>query len=757
MKARQLLLVAVATVVACTGTPEASDDDVSEPAGTTTRGSTDTERLTPAADAEAEPATSEVPPPPGDGDEVDDCEVVDRARFVRSQSIPGGHRVQLHVTDPGGGEVEVDRVAECMTVVSDRLGVIDTAMSAMPSSGGATLIVARWQPDEVEASRAVIDELLATLPSDERVAIWAWLDQLLQVVGATTDRERAMRRLDTVWTADDATPLDPAEAADIAVEEWEDFRDDVLLGVRSVVFVAPTLDLVERPDVDRDVVVDHWVVGRGDAGRVAEVAVDGSSVAAASVARSIGLDRTVPLTVVDMCDDGESLDLTLSVDDRELRDFGIGDAAVEHVGEPCSIDALRNAADSGVPTQLSSTQLSSITVTFDETERSVFDDAVVIADALSGRDRFDGDSDLDPGLDPEWTGSISFDGGVTATPFDASFRGQSSIECERRTWAIDLEGGDERHPVLDSGTDEFTLISLCNDVGFVRSLSGSSVMARNGVWTQATGTAVFEIDDVNRGVYLLVEDPDTDLRSETSRVRSVLRRRYDAVGQRPDVEYVADLTSNDEASVLATYDELVDTATSSSGDDMVAALRARFDLDQYLRWTAVMSLLGSGDHIDELYFVGSESVDEQHEPITWFTVNGWDPDDIFTPCHRDGRLAMDDPNGLLACTESLLDQQLFTDPTLYTMYAGVLGRVMDDLTPERFTQIAEESAGDVTRHFDDPDVIDAMIELIVLDADATTPESATIAVDGAAERLVGQFVMRRSELVDLLDTYRAAN
>ncbi len=728
MRLRLAFVAAALFAAACTGDPS---PDADEPPSTDPAASVTT-------DGDLAPSQAQSPAPVVDGD----CERIDRARLVRSESIPGGHRLHVHVTDPDSGEVELATTAECVTVSSERLGVLDASVSRAANQGGATLIVARWAPDDVATSRAVIDTLVDGLPTDERIAVWAWSDELLQVVGATTDRGRIDRRLDAVWSVDAATPLDPGQAADIAAEEWEDHRDDILLGVRSVVFVAPTLDLGDRPDIDRDVVVDHWLVRSGDGGRVRSASDDDEAVEdAAAIAELITTDRRVPLTRIDFCDDGDSLELSLAVGDRELRDFGVGDAAVEHRGATCTLAAPGDDRP----------QPLSIEVDFDDAQRNLFDDAVAIADELSGLDRFEDD------IDPEWTGSISLDGGATSTPFDASFRGQSSIECARRNWSINLDGGDARHPVDATGSDEFLLLSLCNDAGYVNTLSGSAVLERFDVWAQARGAGTFEIDDEPRGVYLLTENPAEDLRFETSRVTTVLRRRYDALGVAPDVEYIADLTSNNDTSVLSTYDELVEVASATSGADMVEELRARFDLDQYLRWTAVMSLLESGDHIDELYFVGSESVDEQHEPIIWFTVNAWDPDDLFAPCHRDGRLAIDDPNGLLSCTEALLDQQLFGDPVIYDLYAEILRDVVRAMTPERFAEIASVSADEINFHFGDPDVVAAMDELVELDAAASTPEAATLAVDVEAERLVQRFTDRRAALIDLLDAYDAAN
>lgn len=744
---RRVVIVALTALVACTGsgdtgdeltptTPEAQptpDENPTLPEPPSNVGSTDGSTT----DTTADPT----PDSPPEADST--CDTVDRVRLVRSQSTPGGHRVHLHVTDPDGGGVEPSDVERCVTVTDERLGDLSVSAASAPHDDGATLIVARWSRTELDASRIVIDEMLGALPLGERIAVWAWSDDVMQVVGATTDRDRITRRLDAVWTVDDATPVDVETAAEIASEEWEDYADDTLSGVRYVVFVAPELDLGERPDIDRDVVVDHWIVRSGDGGRVVEIG-DGLDVvtAAQRVAGGIVRDRSVPLTVVDVCDDGESLDLTLSVGQRELRDFGIGDAASEHVGLPCDLDARPAVTPD---------PLTRIEVTFDGDQRGVFDEAVAIADDLTGLDRFETD------VDPEWSGSISFDGGTTRAAFDASFRGQSSIECSRRNWSIDLDGGDARHPIADTGTDEFVLASLCNDEGYVNTLVGAAVMSEFDVWAQARGTGAFEVDDEARGVYLVIEDPKVDLRFETSRVRTVLRRRYDALGRLPDIEYVADLTSNDDESILSVYDELVGVAASTSGDDTVAAMRSRFDLDQYLRWTAIMSLLGSGDHIDELYFVGSESVDAQHEPIIWFTVNGWDPDDLFAPCHRNGRLAIDDPNGLLSCTESLLDRELFADPVVYDLYADVLADVLDSMTPERFTTIATESAAEVTRHLGDMDVAAASVELSEPDPGVITPDSAIAAVDAAADGLIDRFADRHLELSDLLAEYDDAN
>lgn len=735
---RRFLALTFAFTAACTGSSDPASENTSPTETVVVSGDpqADTDdTVVDGASVEPESASANIA---ADGSGID-CDQIDRATMVRSRSIAGGRQLHLSLIGDDRRPVVESVPISCLGVRSERLGDLEVVTSPSERSEGATLIVANWTSDTVDTSRAVIDELLATLPPTERVAVWAWSDELIQVVGATDDRALVARRLDAEWTADDAEPLDHTVAADIAAEAWEDYADDVLLGLRSIVFVAPAIELAERPDIDRDVVTDYWIVDTGSGGRVETLADVGPAAPAQAVAGRIEAASDGPLTVVEFCDDGDDLDLTLLSGTEELRTVGVGDSAVEHVGAPCDIESL------GAPT---SDALPTIDVTFDAEQRAGYDEAVAIADELSGRDRFDTD------IDPEWEGNISFDGGVTSAPFEASFRGQSSIECERRNWSIDLEGGDARHPIGSTGSDEFILASLCNDVGYVNTLAGSAVMADFGVWSLATGTATFTIDGEPLGVYLVIENPEVGLRAETSVVESVLRRRYDVLDVAPDVEYVADQTINDEASVLAAYDELVAIAEATSGDEMVDALRGRFDLDQYLRWTAVMSLLGSGDHIDELFFIGEQTVNAEHEPVTWFTVSGWDPDDLYAECHRNGRFEIDDPNGLLSCTEALLDQQLFADPIVYELFVTELEDVVATTTDERFEQITTEATDEVTQHFDDPSVVAAMVEL---DPPTSEPVVAREAVQAAADGLADEFTERRSTLLDLIAIYRSNN
>jgi hypothetical protein len=135
-------------------------------------------------------------------------------------------------------------------------------------------------------------------------------------------------------------------------------------------------------------------------------------------------------------------------------------------------------------------------------------------------------------------------------------------------------------------------------------------------------------------------------------------------------------------------------------------------------------------------------------------VNGWDPDDLYAECHRNGRFEIDDPNGLLSCTESLLDQQLFADATVYGLFVSELEGVIETMTIERFEQISSQAALVVTQQFDDPVVVAAMVEL---DPPTDSPDAAREAVQSAAAGLTSKFIERRSTLLDLIAAYRSTN
>ncbi len=648
--------------------------------------------------------------------EPDACEALRTATAVRARSLPGARQLLVQLSDEEGAPLPAS-FASCLTVADEIGGELPSAWSETDAGPGATLLVARWHSDEVAATRAFIDAFVARRPAEERIAVWAWSDTLLQVVGATTDRARLEQRLDRVFTADDAEPLAVELAAHDAAEGWEQISQDTLRGTRAVVFVAPGLELEARPDLDRDYVIDFWAVEQADIDRAYAFTGDGDAEATAeAISGALDARQEAGLGVLAFCDAGQEIRVELQAGDRTVRRVGLGRPAPEHAEQPCDL----TGAIAGP-----STDDRAIEITFTPEERAIFDR---IAD---DRDR-----------DTRFTGGLRIVPFSSPAPFAASFRGQTSIRCARKSLSVDLDDGDDRDILPESGTDEFYLVSMCKDDRYVNQLTADRLMQQLGVWHVELGTVSVRIDDVSQGFYLYTEVPDEEVRRDISRVRAVIRRRNDANREPADPRWAHD----DLAAAGVRYGDFLEAMRDLSGAELVDALDGAMDLDQYLRWVALMTLLGNGDYIDEVYFVAEESVDRAHRVIDYYTIHGWDPDDIFSDCHHGGANAFRDPNGLLYCTESVLDHLVVGDPAGYARYVDALRAVMESVDVEVFSAEVERTHDEIAAWLEDGEIRAAMVELLEANPEAIELEVAAAEIRTASDALRGAFVARYAEL-----------
>lgn len=207
----------------------------------------------------------------------------------------------------------------------------------------------------------------------------------------------------------------------------------------------------------------------------------------------------------------------------------------------------------------------------------------------------------------------------------------------------------------------------------------------------------------NDGLYLLMDDPTTSIERSRVRTAAVVRRRNDAVRLTephkgtPDVKRPKDRSSGggkEEVSLVeratrARYDQIgfiaaVCSSREGGGGSMGkqsgaggspsgecrTALDKLVDVEQYLRWLALMTLVHSGDYVDEAWFFASE---ELLGATPWrFAMHAWDPDDSFQSCHHGGENAIVDPHGLLYCAEGDLDKVLLRSPEMYAAFVDTL-------------------------------------------------------------------------------------
>ncbi|MFT5355482.1 MAG: hypothetical protein ACI9KE_002701 [Polyangiales bacterium] len=689
-------------------------------------------------DSNSVDAATDVPPgfvdggpadAPRDALALEACADLDDATLVRHRSVPGGRQVHLRLRDGEGRPLDAS-YAGCIRVSDPVAGRAVPLWAPAEAGPGATLIVAQWAPGSIDASRAFIDAFVAARPPDEQVAVWAWSSALIQVVPATLDRGLITSRLDTFFTADDAAPMDIEVMANEAAEEWEKIADDSLLGARSILFVAPELTLGARPNIDRDAITDHWIVAGGDG--VAPDVFTGEVVESAGIISSyLNSVRDAGLAALSWCDNGAPLDLTFENNgfdsgDGSLFRTTIGTAAPEHIDATCDRAAALN-------TELPARR--AITMTFPGELRAIYDQRTA-------------DSNTEP-----FAGFLQLNGWPTPAPVMLNYRGRSSLPCARKSFSVDLDGGDARDFVPASGSDEFYLVSMCLDIHYVNQINANDLLRPWNAWRIEQEPVEVRVDGESRGLYLFVEKIQDQMSRDVSLARAVIRRRTDIDGAAPDIKWSFD---DDDGAAFDRYTAFLASFEGLSGAALEAELRTRLDLDTYLRWIAMMSLLENGDYVDEAYFIETEGIRADHTTVPYYVVHGWDADDLFSACHHSGRFAIDDPRGLLYCSEALIDHLMFADEDLYRLYAATLREVATTVTPELFNAVTDANAVRLLNVLDRDETAAAMVETIETTPAFATAAGARTTIESATTAIQAKYAARRALVFERLETYEAS-
>jgi hypothetical protein len=276
-------------------------------------------------------------------------------------------------------------------------------------------------------------------------------------------------------------------------------------------------------------------------------------------------------------------------------------------------------------------------------------------------------------------------------------------------------------------------------------------MTQEGLFYPRFDLVELFMDGASRGVYTLMENPTAVLRQRFSGLTSVLRRTFSRAIEAPEVKWA--VATEDQA--VGSYRALVPSLGGLSGAPLESALQSRMNLDQYLAWIALMNLLGSGDYIDESYFIATETTGQDQRPADYFTFMGWDQDDAFAPCHYNGRFALPDPNGLLGCAESELDRRILSDPTIYQRYVAVLAAMAQRLTRQRFEGALNVTMTKLLSFLQNPATLAAMTELArihpVLNRDYGVLRAE---MQREVASLVSRFEMHRDGILSRIAAYQ---
>ncbi len=684
----------------------------------------------------------------------DPCDRLADGQIARAADHGGaGLEVAVALSFQDGVPVEAD-LGRCLAVSGPAVGA--TAVARRPREIAFTLLLVDPGASAAEnaRARAAVRAVLAQRPADERVAIYRWGAETTQVAPFLADRPVLAERLTEGLAPAGGSIAPPAEALAVAGAALAGLSAPGTVAQRTLVIVTarahPALPATGAGDGTLVVWLGPEAAQASAAAlstglRFSFAAADVNAATADASAVTPDLDAAVAGS------SGEASSLSAAVAELSARIDAYqryGHYAVAACGVPpggalavragrapprpvrplIAEDAAGGSCDAPRLAQAGPPQPRRIELVFTPEQKA----AAAALHQQRSREDFPVAVRMSPDSQP-----------VQAT---AHYRGEGSYACPRRNYSVNLAGRTPRFVFPGFAQDKFHLVSMCRDRFYLRNLLVLTTLAAEGLFPVPFDLIELVVDGQEQGMYLLLENAADSLRVQQAGVRAVLRRyKVPAVAATtPEVRWVAAPAPESEA--LASYHGILAGVSGLQGAALEAGLRRRFHLDGYLLWTAILNGFQSGDYVDEVFFYATESTDAAGARSDYHLVMGWDQDDAFSTCHFGGALAIQDPAGLLGCSESELDRRIFSDPLLYRRYAEVLGRWLDRFTVERFAGRLRETADRLLVHLRKPAVLAAMTEL-GLDANAADGFAlVTTLMAGELELLVTQYDERRASL-----------
>lgn len=646
------------------------------------------------------------------------------ARFLllRTARWPGGGReMTLGVLNQSSGQpFAQDLTAEISAQGPDSIP-ISSKVSKVSLQPGYTAIL--LPPSQTAAERVSLSQVILTFvssrPSSERIALYRHGAAVQLFSNFLLERRKLTEALDRYQKGidGDPSPLPLLQAIGTVVSDVRDVGGVGPDVMRSLIVLTkePSVVFSDYPQVF-----------------VMPVLPDASGLSQAS--QTIDDVRQRAFYKVASCSQDAKFNARLLV--RSLQgelSASFPATLPEEVGAACKVDDIDSAKRTYTPR---------IELVFDDVQRAAHDARIratqsgTYNEALARSD-FETQVRLAPGQPT-----------VLAT---AHLHGQGSLSCERKSYTIQLTGAD-RYLIQDSATDEYTLISMCDDPAYVYAPTVFGLYA-NDLFTMKHRFVEFVIDGKTRGIYMLVEKAQDELRRDHARTSGVLRRQY-PVGT-ADAFEVLYSDSLDPLAPSTRYKAFIAQLAPLTGDALITAARSQLDLEQYLRYLANQSILRSGDYIDEAYFIGTEQANGMGGTSETYRVMAWDPEG-YTTCHSNGANAYPDSFGLSYCAEARLDFKLLGDPYVYKLFAGKLEESLATMmTRDKMAAGLEKNKTALHALLSTPAICAAMTELLKLNAGAADCAVARSVITARADSILASYDARRTYLLNQLVAYRA--
>lgn len=662
------------------------------------------------------------PPPPDLAEPPPDPPPPEPARYILLRSVrwPGGGReLTLGVLNARTERpFAADLSARIGVVPQGGFGAKLAAARRVPAPGYTALLL---PPSRTETQRAALAEAVldfAAARPAERIALYRHGAEVQLFSGYLQDRAELGEALARYRDGtDDEAPLPLGQAMQLVTTELRQVGG-------------------EGPDVMRALIVLAGDPAAVDP-RSADVFIAGAAPDAAGLAaagKAIEEVRTSAFYRVSVCSRPEKFEGALRIADLhgELK-ASFPATLPEEVEAACDVAAIDSAKRTFTPR---------IELIFDEAQRAAHDERIRATQKATFNEEL---------AKSDFTTQVRLAPGQPAILATAHLRGNGTLSCERKSYTLQLTGP-ARHLLPDSASDEFYLISMCDDRAYMYSSTAYDLF--NGdLFSLRHRLVEFVIDGKSKGIYRLMEKAREGIVRDHARVSTVMRRDYPS--ETEDIFEVAYPTTGDLTAPVTRYAEFAAQIAPLEGDALIEALRGKLDLDLYLRWLASQSILQSGDYVDEAYFIGVEQADGKGQIGEAYRVMPWDPEG-YTACHGGGKMAYVDPHQMVYCAESRLDHKLLADPKVYALFVAKLEEAMDGaLAPGRVAAALARTRDALQARLTDPTICAAMIELRSLDSRYADCAVARGLIAARADALRTAYDNRRALLIDKIAVYRA--
>lgn len=642
------------------------------------------------------------------------------ARFLllRTARWPGGGReLTVGVVAAATQRAFPEDLSARLTVKTSDGSPLKTKVQklALPPGYTALLLPPSLPAGERAGLVAAVRDFVAKRPAGERIALYRHGESVQLFSNFLTDSIKLTEALDRYQKGvDDGSPLPLLQAVGPVVSD-----------VRAVGGAGPDVmrSLIVIGKDPKSVFVDYPQV------YVTAATPDAAGLQAA--ADALDQVRNSAFYKLSACGVEAKVDVAVKVDRLQgMLGASLPATLPEEIGASCSVETIDSRTRVYTPV---------IEFVFDDAQRAAHDLRIKATQTAT----YD-----EPLAKSEFEMQLRLAPGQPTVLTRAHLHGQSSLRCVRHSYTIELDGP-ARYLLPDSASDEYILISMCDDPAYVYAPSVFGLLDDDLFFLKRRFVEVV-IDGRTQGIYILMEKPQDELRRDTARTTAVMRRQYPAGSN--DVFEVT-YSSTDLAAPASRYQAFFTRITPLSGAELISELRNQLDLDQYLRYLANQSIFRSGDYIDEAFFFASEQANGLGAVGETYRVMTWDPEG-YTTCHGGGALAYPDANNLAYCAEGRLDHKLLSDPQVYALFVDKLERGLSGrLSRERMAAMLEQNRLQLQSLLSTPAICAAMVELQKINAGAADCAVARSVIGARADAILSAYDMRRAYLQMQLAAY----